>query len=79
MNPVLKMTLDPYFSHFILTSQSVKIKEDCEELLNIDIKPYYKEIVEKRIPMHLWDQWIRNRLRELLKKMKAAEMEDDDD
>ena len=57
--------MDPYFAHFVLTSQSVKIREDCEELLNIDVKPYYHEIVEKRVPMHLWDQWIRNKLREL--------------
>lgn len=32
-------------------------------MLNIDMKPYYNEIVDKRIPMHLWDQWIKNRLR----------------
>jgi hypothetical protein len=57
------MSLDPYFAHFVLTSQSVKIKEDSEELLNIDVKPFYAEIVEKRVPMHLWDQWIRNKLR----------------
>ncbi len=66
-SPSLRMGLDPYFSHFVLTSQSVKIKEDCEELLNIDAKPFYAEIVEKRIPMHLWDQWIRNKLKQELK------------
>jgi hypothetical protein len=44
-SPSLRMSLDPYFSHFVLTSQSVKIKEDCEELLNIDAKPFYAEIV----------------------------------
>lgn len=36
-------------------------------MLNIDMKPYYKEIIDKRIPMHLWDQWVKNRLRELIK------------
>ena len=36
------LSMDPYLAHFILTSQSVKIKEDCEQLLNIDVKPYYK-------------------------------------
>ncbi len=37
-------------------------------MLNIDMKPYYNEVIEKRIPMHLWDQWIKNRLRELLRQ-----------
>jgi hypothetical protein len=59
----------------------VKIKEDCEELLHVDVKPYYSEIVDRRIPMHLWDQWIRNRLREYLRKMRkvssAGLIEDD--
>jgi hypothetical protein len=49
----------------------VKIKEDCEEMLNIDVKPYYQEIVDKRVPMHLWDQWIKNRLRELLMRKET--------
>jgi hypothetical protein len=32
------------------------------------MKPYYREIIEKRVPMHLWEQWVKNRLRELLRK-----------
>lgn len=34
--------LDPYFCHFILLSQSVKLTENKEEFLNLDMKPYYK-------------------------------------
>lgn len=75
----MRMGMDPYFSHFVLTSQSVKIKEDCEELLNIDAKPFYPEIVEKRIPMHLWDQWIRNKLMQELRLRASSEHEDDQD
>lgn len=29
------------------------------------MKPFYQEIIDKRIPMHLWDQWIRNKLTEI--------------
>jgi len=29
--------------------------------------------------MHLWDQWIRNRLNELMRKMKAMEDDEDED
>jgi len=43
----------------------VKIKEDRDEYLGVDMKPYYAEIIEKRIPMHLWDQWVRNKLLEV--------------
>lgn len=59
----------------------MKIKEDCEDLLNYDIKPYYSEIVDKRIPMHLWDQWIRNKLRQLkrLSKQTRADLTSEDD
>jgi hypothetical protein len=31
------------------------------------MKPHYTEIIDKRIPMHLWDQWIKNKLKELSK------------
>ena len=70
---------DLYFAHFLLviieiieqTSQAVKIKEDCEQMLNIDVKQYYQEIIQKRVPMHIWDDWVRDKLRSAVKELKA--------
>ncbi len=42
-------------------------------MLNIDMKPYYQEIIQKRVPMHLWDQWVKNRLRELMRQRYPAQ------
>lgn len=49
----LKMPpLDPYYCHFTLLSQSIKIRENNEKFFNLDVKPYYKSIIDDKIPMH---------------------------
>jgi hypothetical protein len=40
-------------------------------MLNIDVKQYYQEIIQKRIPMHIWDDWVRDKLRNAVKDLKA--------
>lgn len=39
-------------------------------MLNIDVKQYYGEVVQKRVPMHVWDDWIRDKLRIAVKAIK---------
>lgn len=39
-------------------------------MLNIDVKQYYPEVVEKRVPMHIWDEWIRDKLKAAVKAIK---------
>lgn len=41
-------------------------------MLNIDTKQYYKQIVEKHIPMHLWYDWITERLYQVTGQKKGA-------
>lgn len=40
-------------------------------MLNVDVKQYYQEIIAKRIPMHIWDDWVRDKLRNAVKELKA--------
>lgn len=44
--------LDPYYCHFILLSQAIKIRENNEKLFNVNIKPYYKELINQKVPMY---------------------------
>ena len=37
-------------------------------MLMIDVKPLYKEILQKTIPMHEWEEWIKTRLRKIIKQ-----------
>lgn len=41
------------------------MRENVEEYLGIDMKPHYAEVIEQRVPMHIWDQWIRDKLAEV--------------
>lgn len=38
-------------------------------MLNVDVKQYYQEIIDQRIPMHIWDDWIREKLRKSVNKV----------
>lgn len=55
-----------YLAHFILTSQSVKIKMNNDFLLQLDVKPFYREVVDERVPMHEWSLWIEDKLKSML-------------
>lgn len=48
--------------------QSIKIEEDEEGIygiLEIDMKPYYSELVKTKITLPKWGDWIRAKLIEL--------------
>lgn len=62
--------IDPYYYHFLLLSQSVKIRENKEKYFNIDIKPYYHDIISDKIPMHEWQIWIKEKFDELCEDEK---------
>ncbi len=47
------------------TVQSIKIEEDEDGLfgiLEIDMKPYYHELVSRKLPLSKWSDWIKNKL-----------------
>lgn len=47
------------------TVQSIKIEEDEDGLfgiLEVDMKPYYHELVDCNIPLSRWPEWIKNKL-----------------
>ena len=61
-----KITIvDPYYCHFLLLSQSAKIRENKEEYFNLDIKPHYFDMITEKVPMHKWTEWIVNKFEQL--------------
>jgi hypothetical protein len=47
------------------TAQSIKIEEDEDGMfgiLEIDMKPYYKELASSKLPLSRWNDWIRQKL-----------------
>ena len=56
---------DPYYCHFLLLTQAIKIKLNKDDYYYMSVKPMYSEILEKKIPMHEWDDWIRGKFHEL--------------
>jgi hypothetical protein len=47
------------------TAQSIKIEEDEDGvfgILEIDMKPYYKELASSKLPLSRWNDWIRQKL-----------------
>lgn len=62
-DPLLGM--DPYYIHYQLSVQSIKIEEDEEDsmgLLEIDMKPHYQQLLGQKLPLSRWPQWIRDKL-----------------
>jgi hypothetical protein len=35
---------------------------------NIDIKPFYKEIISEKVPMFEWKEWIERKFEEIIEK-----------
>lgn len=57
--------MDPYYVHYLLTVQSIKIEEDEEGIygiLEIDMKPYYSQLITSRLSLAKWGEWIRDKL-----------------
>jgi hypothetical protein len=47
------------------TVQSIKIEEDEDGMfgiLEIDMKPYYQELMERKLPLSKWSDWIKSKL-----------------
>jgi hypothetical protein len=47
------VTYDPYYVHYLLLVQSIKINNDVEEWNRIDMKARYEQMLEvEQVPLH---------------------------
>ena len=73
------VVLDPYYCHYILLSQTIKVEQSQEDFFNIDIKPYYKQIIRQNIPMFEWKQWILDKFMEISDQAHRSHLESYED
>jgi hypothetical protein len=57
------MALDPYFIHYLLLVQEVKINSEIDEWNRVDMKSQFSKMIENyKVPLHEWTRWIENTL-----------------
>ena len=44
-------TIDPYYCHYLLLSQTVQMKTHEDDYFNLNVKPYYQQLIREAVPM----------------------------